>query len=91
MLSSVAFGIANAINNIGMAIYPILFGWINTPASESSYVTSTLFLIAQAAAGAVCMGVLWWLDMKGLKILNRREKKAGVDGELAEDFYTGKE
>lgn len=51
-LSGVAFGITNTINNIGLACFPILYGYINTPPSHDSYKTSTLFMIMQAAVGA---------------------------------------
>jgi len=36
-LSGIAFGIAIAVNNIGLASFPILFGWINSPPSKETY------------------------------------------------------
>lgn len=82
VLSSIAYGIVNAVNNIGMAIYPFLYGWINNVPSKGTYKSSTMWLAGEAAIGTVCMGILWAMDMKGLQILHKREKKA--DGETME-------
>jgi hypothetical protein len=72
-LSGVAFGITNAINNIGLGLWPILYGWINTPASRESYQTTILFLTLVSFLGFCFLGTLCFRDYCGDKVLHNLE------------------
>lgn len=73
-LNGIAFGITNTTNNIGMALYPILFGWLNTPPSGNSYEKSTLTLIIISAAGATFLFFVFIKDYYGKQNLHLSEK-----------------
>lgn len=67
-LSGVAFGITNAINNIGLGLWPLLFGYINSPPSQESYETSTLFFVMIGFLGFCFLGTLCFRDYCGEKV-----------------------
>lgn len=69
----VAYGIANTANNIGLAFMPLLYGWLNTPASYESYEASTIVLIIQALVGLCFCVIVYVSDLRGTRKLDLPE------------------
>jgi len=67
-ISGIAYGIVNTANNIGLSLFPILFGYINTPPSLESYNKSVLVLIGQCCVGFMFCAAVFVIDMKGKRV-----------------------
>lgn len=52
-ISGLAFGIYSTIQNIGLFVYPFIYGWINEIPSEKSYNNSTLLLLCKSSIGFI--------------------------------------
>jgi len=74
-VSGIAYGIVNTVNNIGLSLFPILFGTINTPPSKESYTNSVIVLIIQSAVGFTFCVWIYIRDMKGAKFLHLPERE----------------
>jgi MFS family permease len=69
----VAYGIANTANNLGLALMPLLYGWLNTPPSYESYEASTIVLTIQALVGLFFCAMVYISDIRGTRRLDLPE------------------
>ena len=65
-----AYGLINAANNIGLALYPFLFGYINEMNTPASYDNSILILIGFGTIGCLANISCYLLNLRNGRILD---------------------
>ena len=69
-ISGIAYGIAGTFQNIGLAIYPFIYGWINKEPSKDSYNKCILILLFKSIIGFILLSIVYIRDMRGRRVLD---------------------
>lgn len=72
-MMGVAYGLINAGNNQGLALYPFVFGAINKSNTPEAYDKSVQVLFILACVGSLSCIAAWYLNRKQGKILDNLE------------------
>ena len=63
-MMGMAYGLVNAGNNLGLALYPFLFGYLNGPNTPEAYDNSIIGLIILAGLGLISCCFTFYLARK---------------------------
>lgn len=92
-MMGVAYGMINAGNNLGLALYPFAFGAINSPNTPEAYGKSILLLGVLALLGMGSCIMAWVLNIRQGKLLDNvegPEEPANYQNEIKENLLDKK-
>ena len=76
-----AYGLINAANNIGLALYPFVFGYINVGGKSEDYNKSIKLLIVFCIIGIISCTTCLFLSCKNGNLLDNPEKAVKTEND----------